>query len=386
MTVQSISFQALQVKQPIGSFYIGVIQSRDLLKISFADVRRLEKEREFETYLGIQRPLSPKRVKEISEYVRTVDATFPSSIIIAVDGRCAQWDENGKTLTLQEFVSPDPSLAPHIPFSQVAKILDGQHRIAGLEEYAENNFFLNVTIFIDVDIAEQANIFATVNLAQTKVNKSLVYDLFELAKARSPQKTCHNIAVALDSNGGSPFFKMIKRLGTATEGRFTETITQATFVEALMRYISPNPMGDRDILLRGKALPYPSQKELQSYIFRSLFVEEKDADITKIIWAYFDAIKTRWPYAWSTIEQGNILNRTNGFRAFMRVLKPIYLALSSPGELVGKSQFLKELEKVDLKDADFNSERFLPGTGGESALVAYLTNKLFPDPQISLIK
>ena len=65
---------------------------------------------------------------------------------------------------------------------------------------------------------------------------SQAYDLYDLAKARSPQKVCHNIAVALDQNTKSPFYQRIKRLGVATEGRFNETLTQATFIESLMPY------------------------------------------------------------------------------------------------------------------------------------------------------
>jgi DGQHR domain-containing protein len=101
-------------------------------------------------------------------------------------------------------------------------------------------------VFVDVDIEDQAYLFSTVNLAQTKVNKSLVYDLFDLARGRSPQKTTHNIAVALDQNDSSPLHQRIKRLGSATRGRVAERITQATFVESLLPYISKNPMLDRD--------------------------------------------------------------------------------------------------------------------------------------------
>ena len=51
--------------------------------------------------------------------------------------------------------------------------------------------------------------------------------------------------------GKSPFYQRIKRLGVATEGRFGETITQATFVQSLMKYISKNEMKDRDTYKRG---------------------------------------------------------------------------------------------------------------------------------------
>jgi hypothetical protein len=39
-----------------------------------------------------------------------------------------------------------------------------------------------------------------------------VYDLTELAKTRSPHKTCHDVAVVLDNESSSPFYQRIKRL------------------------------------------------------------------------------------------------------------------------------------------------------------------------------
>jgi len=109
--------------------------------------------------------------------------------------------------------------------NDIAKIIDGQHRIAGLEGLAEQtDLELGGAIFVGADIATQANIFATVNLAQTKVNRSLAYDLLDYEKMRSPQKSAHHIAVALDQIEGSPFYRRIKtagkRHGRAGSGNF----------------------------------------------------------------------------------------------------------------------------------------------------------------------
>jgi DGQHR domain-containing protein len=66
-----------------------------------------------------------------------------------------------------------------IALDQVATIIDGQHRLKGLEEAGKPEFELPISIFIGADEATEASIFSIVNLAQTKVNKSLAYDLFE---------------------------------------------------------------------------------------------------------------------------------------------------------------------------------------------------------------
>ena len=370
-----ISFEipALRLKQPIGEFFLGVIDSKRLCEITDFDVRRLVKERDFEAYLGIQRPLNPKRVKEIGQYVRTVDACFPTSIILSVSGTCAAYDEESRLLTLSNYEDPeDPD--NRILYRQIAKVIDGQHRIEGLKQYTGHDFELNVCIFVEIDVAEEGYIFSTVNLAQTKVNKSLVYDLFDLAKARSPQKLCHNIAVALDQNDGSPFYQRIKRLGVATEGRFNETLTQATFVESLIWYLSDNPVQDRDLYIRGKTPPKAGADELKRVIFRNMMIEDKDLQIADVIWNYFDAVRSKWPGAWNNMGRGSILNKTNGFRALMRLLRPVYLHLVSPGQVPTKEQFAGVFGRVGMRDDEFTSANFVPGTSGEVALFHKLRN------------
>ena len=239
---------------------------------------------------------------------------------------------------------------------------------------------MNVAVFVDIDIAEQALIFSTVNLTQTKVNRSLVYDLFELANSRSPQKTCHTIAVALDSASASPFYQRIKRLGAATKGRVNETLTQAAFVESLLPYLSTEPRKDRDLLIRGKKIDGEPTRRCP---FRGLFANERDADITKIIWNYFAAVEDRWPVAWGRVDEGNMLNKTNGFMALMRLFGAAYIHLATAlGATVSKSQFDNIFKGVNLKDADFNTDTFPPGTSGQTKLFAQLlTETGLSDPR-----
>lgn len=374
----TINVPCIKVTQQIGTFYIASIDNKTLCDITYFDVRRImREERAVERYLGIQRPLIPKRVKEIETYVNTVDACFPTSVILAVSGVCAKYDESKNQLQLSNYLEPAEGEEP-IYYKDIAKVLDGQHRIEGLRGFKGKSFQVNVSIFIDADIADQAYIFSTVNLTQTKVSRSLAYDLFDLAKSRSPQKTCHNIAVALDQNEGSPFLGRIKRLGVSTEGRFYETITQATFVQSLIIYICKSQLEqikDRDVYLRNKIPLKANVDELKQQIFRNMFIDEKDLDIAEIIWNYFDAIKEKWPIAWDNMGHGNVLNKTNGFKAFMRFLRPCYLYISAPGKIPSKEAFLKVFERINLKDNEFTIERFVPGSSGESELYRTLMLK-----------
>ncbi len=355
MNASVISFPCLTVRQPIGTFYIGVMDSKDLLSIAYADVRRHEG-RDIERYIGTERDLCESRVAEIKQYVTTVDACFPTSIILAIDAGQADYDDASGSLRI-------------VKAEKVAKIIDGQHRIAGLEDYRGTPFQLNVTIFIDMDIEDQAMVFATINLKQTKVTKSLAYDLHEYAKSRTPQKTCHNIAKLLNYREGSPFHQRIKILGRAV-GTGPQLITQAAFVDRLLRLISQDPMGDRDRIKRGKQLERPSEQDSRKLVFRTRFIEEKDGEIARNLWNYFKAVEMRWPHAWSNFERGQILARTTGFAALMRLLVEIVAAQSGTAGVIKVDAFSALLRRSRLEDKDFTSDRFKPGSSGESDLLA----------------
>jgi len=388
-----LTLNALRVEQPIGVFYIASISARDLVDISYADVRRLaEEQRDVEKYLGIQRPISAKRIRDIRQYIHAPDATFPTAVILAVDERCVEVEELDDTsarLTLSAFTPKEPEEGENpIPIGKIAKVLDGQHRIAGFLDDKNNwmfgnftkTFFLNAAIFVGADIAEQANIFATVNLAQTKVNKSLVYDLSELAKTGSPYKTCHNVAVALDREKTSPFYKRIKRLAGATPGRRREPLTQAVFVESLVPFISTQPASDRNLLLEGKRLPLARNEELQKTPFRNLFIQNREVDITEIIYNYFDAIRTKWPHSWESYDAtGNLLPRSNAFKAFMKyLLEDVYVEAVGRdiGSIPTAEEFALYFDDLQVKDEDFTTRNFVPGSGGQAMFLKLLRREV----------
>lgn len=382
-------FRVLEVKQKTGSFFSACLPARDLTAITYSDVRRLvSEERDVERYLGIQRPISKDRVRKIRDYILSPDPTFPTAIIIAVDEDSVRYAlDSGEMTFVESHVRKDTGDGKEIPFGKIAKVLDGQHRLAGF--FNENGDFdingsefdLNVSIFIGADLSVQAQIFATVNLAQTKVSRSLVYELEDLSKVRSPFKTSHNIAVALDSLKNSPFHKRIKRLGFVTPGRSGETVTQAAFVEALSNLISRDPFADRNALLDGSTLEKAHGDELNKTPFRNLFLEEKDFDIADNIDNYFRAVRDKWPNAWAdTSRKSGILPKTNAFRAFIRHLRDIYPDLAKVhGKVVPINAFSKILANINLEDDALTTRNFKPGSSGESAFYKILSGISEPD-------
>ena len=380
---KQISIPVIRVRQPIGDFYIGSMASKDLFDIAYFDIRRMVHEDGIDSYLGIQRELSLKRVKEIEQYTRGADATFPTAVVLAVPEQCVEiarspeGQEDFFRMTLRNIPNAeDPSDV--ILYRQIARVIDGQHRIAGLESYTGPMFELNVSIFVGADISDQASVFATVNLAQTKVNRSLVYDLYELSKTHSPERMCHTIAVALDRTEGSPFYKRIKRLGTATDNRLAETLSQATVVDGMLQYISKDRvqlLQDRDIGRRGGKWPRVDAQTARQLVLRPFFVEGRDTDIANLIWNYFGAVSERWPDAWNSGGAGLILNKTNGYNALMRFFRPAYLNFATPGQMVQRENFFELFKRVSLADAEFDRTRFLPGSSGATALFRVLMDQ-----------
>lgn len=371
-----IVFRCLKATQPIGDLYLASIPYRDLIRMTHFDVRRvIQSERDVERYLGIQRPLGKQRLADLEDYVNFLDASFPTSVIIAInDPDYVEYDSKSGRMTVRNFRGGESS--PSIPIRMVGRVIDGQHRIAGLEAFSGTAFDMPVTIFVGADIADQAHIFSTVNLEQTKVHKNLVYDLYELARTRSPQKTAHNITVTLDRDESGPLYHRIKRLGGATEGRVFEPISQATFVEGLLAHITSDPKGDRDLLLRGASPEPATGDEVFRFVFRNMFLGGKDLDILTVVSNYFTAVRDRWPEAWADRGRGAVLNRTNGVRALLRFLRNAYLKVGVPGDVVATSKFLDRVFKpLPLNDADFTVENFPPGTSGEARLYRILRGK-----------
>jgi DGQHR domain-containing protein len=116
--------RAFKAQQPIGDLYLAVVDFKLVQQMTFFDVRRrLQKERDVEKYLGIQRPLNEGRVRDLIQYVNFIDATFPTSVILAVESdyvltmkrdrssRFQTRDEEASDLTLPSVIYLELSMA-----------------------------------------------------------------------------------------------------------------------------------------------------------------------------------------------------------------------------------------------------------------------------------
>jgi len=359
----------IEVNQPIGKFYVASIKCRDLLEIARYDIRRIERDEanDIDNYFGIQRKPAPGRLKEISEYVRFIDATFPNNIVIAV--------KSVENIDAEEPVRNIKVESGKISIRRaenIAQIIDGQHRLLGLQKAIDDdpffsqelkdNFELPVTIYVDMDIENQSMVFATINKAQTKVNKSLVFDLYDLANTRSPYRSAHNIVRVLNENSKSPLKNKVKMLGVADDTE-NETIAQATLVESIVKYISKSPLKDRDDLKRGLKISLGNDKKLW---FRKWFIEENDLSIARTLLNYFLSIKEKWPNAWDT---NSILVKSTGMIALLNFFGDISKTKGFEfHQEIEKYFFVGIFDNVSINDDEFNNENYPSGGIGQNKL------------------
>lgn len=299
-----------EVQQPIGTFYLSVVNAKQLIKVTETRAREIDSK-------DVQREFSPARVKEIADYCRDPDATFPTSIIISIKPEAFK----GISGNYLEFVED----------TMIGEILDGQHRLLGLEKSGiSERFDLPVVFMFDLDNYQKGYVFSIINSKQTRVNPSLIYDLFALSHYRSPYKTCHEIVRNLNRDKNSPFFDRIKMLGRKEEHQEKASLSQSAFINYLVPLISKKPEQDAIDIKNGKQI-FGDDK----LIFRDYFINNEDHIILKILLNYFNAVSKVFHYEWND-PNNYILSKPIGYGALLKVLPFIFNKGDLEGDLSEK--------------------------------------------------
>ena len=291
----------LTFEQPIGEFALAVMTVNQILEISYIDRREFDSVA-LDTKGGPQREKSDKRINEIAEYSQTTDATFPTPILLGIPNGSYSIDNNYIELENNK---------------KVASVVDGQHRLLGLEKSSKrDDFVLPVVFVLDANEEQKALIFAIINGKQTRVPASVIYDLFQVVEGRNPFKTAHEIARALNSDEISPFYRRLKMLGKKIKGS-NETLSQGTFISQLLKHISTAP--DEDFSRARAGLPFVPRPKA---VFNNYFIEGKDEVILKILLNLFNAVKNVFTQEWNNPEE-YVLSKTTGYTGIMRALPEI---------------------------------------------------------------
>lgn len=349
-----IPISVMEIEQPIGSFFMGKAPANQVIEICSADKRRKTVDDELDRYVGMQRELNERRKKEIGEFVITMDASFPNSIILAVRDDAYSYDEKEKILWIKKDKSS-------------CNILDGQHRLSGFPAETENNFELILTIFPQIDMEYQAYLFSVINTKSTRINPSLAQDLHEFSKVTTPEKLAHRIARVFNTTENNPWYRRIKILGRKEDNEYA-ILSQSTFTKYIVELISKKEetYNIRDILKRTN----DDRKALKDMnIKRPLwekYVNEEDKYIYDLLKYYFKAAQEKFKDDWGSHD--SIITKTAGYTALMNVLKFILKKEGLP-EKPSVEYFKNYFDKVSLENIKpLDSDHYKPGQGGERDL------------------
>lgn len=350
---EKYKYNYMEFEQPIGSFFLTTVPATDLLK--FYEVTRRE-------YIddkaeGTQRQYG-SRIKEIATYCNTMDAAFPTSIILALKKDGYIHDKINSTIEILD----------------KAEIIDGQHRILGLELAKKNygndieeKFTFPCVFLLEPTDPQKAFVFATINGKQTKVNKSLVYDLFGISEKQDPYNILHTLARTLNFDEDSPFFQKLKMLGKKTDDIKTESLTQGTFVDTLIEKLSKDPLRDRDLIKKGEIGRIPMNENL---VFQDYMLKGKGELLFPLFKNIFNAVENIWPNEWE-IHDTYILSKTTGYIGIMKGIDKFIKYGRANGVLTEKYFefiFLKVKENMVESKLKFISDDFPPGGKGENKL------------------
>ena len=382
----------LRVDQRIGTFFVAVLPAELLLQVAASDRMRATMNPDGNGYRleGTQRIVQDKRLNEIADYIGRTDAAFPNSIILASNYEPNtgfdqdEWEdlqaEEGKSDTgvPKEWTvarADNGSYRLKIPTSEkLAAVIDGQHRLfafakADIEFTREMN--LLCSIFLDLPKSLQAQLFATINSTQKRVDRSLTFELFgynvadEKEEFWTPDKLAVFFTRKLSTNDDSPLQGKIlvapkrdsslQKLASQADWQ----VSTAVVVDGILRLFSSNPKRDsntmngssertRECLARG-----PNDRSP----LRDTYVKGNDALLYKTVLNYVKACDDVF---WSDIQAGSFIVRTVGVQAVFDILRKLARQAYLDRD-ISVGYFTEKIGAA--RDIDFSDDSFKNASG-----------------------
>lgn len=295
---------------------------------------------------GIQRDKNLHKIEEIKRYLSDDKlATFPNTIIIAIRD---DLDTEAPLFVIDE----DDKLSIALE-SDIANIIDGQHRLAGFEEN-DDIFELPVAVFLNLPLGEQAKLFAKINSTQTKVNLDVVYENFFKSEERSREKTSFYIVKSLNEKVDSPWYGKIKTLsdrgGDLAQG-------------SMAKYI------DKNLLSYNKPLS-------------GLYESERDQEIFDVLFNFFKAVQMSFPEQWNNSSGEFILTKTTGFVGFMNFLSDIFKIRGVRRYQV--EDFIKLIGIIKGNFSELTNDNYPSGAIGQNKIRDILRSGFTPEEKAIL--
>jgi DNA phosphorothioation-associated DGQHR protein 1 len=367
-----LEIPALKVKQPLGDFYVISISARELLDVTFSEpMKYIDNSGKVQ---GSQRPKDVKRLKEIAQYIQTVEMAFPNSIILA-----ANYTQNGEiTKDVHQrwkIIEDKDSYKLIIPQKiKLAAVIDGQHRLNAFEYVTAPDRFTDLqllcSVYFDLPNSYQAFLFATINSNQKKVDRSLALDQFGYNVDDEPEKswTPEKFAVFFSRKFNvdkefSPFYKHIKVAPLGADKLFGKNIEQswvvstATIVDGIGALISSNVKRDRILMQQKSFLSGRSRdmiKDIKDFSpLRNLFILNKDKTIYDTIINFFTIAEELF---WNKASAKSYINKTVGVQALFDILKNILIKEKSDvPDKINFRNYLINSSSIDFSDKFFQA-------------------------------
>ena len=362
----SEEFIALRVEQPFGEFFVVKFKADFLLERSFSRVAEYDNG----NVTGNQREVRKTRLDEIEMFIDSNEAAFPNPIIISANYDYQDNyvdDERRWSIEPYDLVGYENQLFKlRIPTNEkVSSIIDGQHRLLAFNHAKNRNMELLCSVYIDLPPAYQAAIFATINFNQTKVNKSLAYQLFgyQLDEDDRDRWSPDTFAVYLSrvfNETETPFNNRIKFRVTNQKIKNDWSVSTAALVEGVISLISRFPKVDRYKINKRQIIGHNDRSVLEgdeSLPLRSLFISGNDKAISQVILSFFSTVEELF-WTESKVEEQTVLVKTIGVSALFEVLKKWLIVEGVSLESINKlSEQLRKLKNADFSDKEIFRKR-----------------------------
>lgn len=335
-----------------------------------------------------QRLLNESRVKEIQnfliEHYRNEDTNkilpFPTPVTLSIESEFFD-NNNLESFEPEKYFQSNNSnsiidnnkLYINNSVKDSIFIVDGQHRLAGIKQFADKNpsqeIFIYFTLLVNYDLSMQAQVFANINFKVKPVNKSLYYDIFGSLPDEFNELTfAHMLAKRInkdDEIGG-----LIKMLGTGSG-----TVSLAFMVETII---------DELIKINKNSTVKPALYDIcQVYIKNQIEFKEKYGKLGKVFVEYFKYIKEQLSDTFPTKDSSgqysshgyrSILTKTTGMFSLIKLLNHINIKEildNNHNDTTIKNSFIEKLHPIIniLKENEkelFSEESNFAGGGSKS--------------------
>jgi len=376
----SYKYSVLQINQPLGAFYVFKISAFELLQLVDTDPYFLSLENNNFRNEGIQRRFDEGRGREIANFLRSKESALPNSIIIA--GNTKNNPEENEWKIIHDIKDNREESYLYVPQLKInGTVIDGQHRLFSFRHLSveeQKSYELLCTLYLDLPNPYQAYIFATINMNQRKVDKSLAYELYgydlndEESNKWSPEKLAVSLTRKLNTDDLSVFKghillaansdEILEKLSGSESLKWS--ISTAALVEGILSLITSNPKKDRDELqmIAEKERTRAILKGIKSSApVRKYYIDNNDLLIYTIVINFFKASYD------ALYKLNSILFKTVGIQVQFVVLKKILQKLEQDKD-ISIEYFSKQIESyfsnVIAKDIDFRDSFFqLSGIG-----------------------